>query len=193
MFLLCSSCSLKGSTRKKKKLLRSFLFPTETEKQKSGCHKSWWQVLASLAVCSTVRFQCCISLLETTGRFVLGQPAACSSEKMHLQGSCSKQGWLLPSKWEVAPVGGKTHGKCPGATFPMENVKQHAQSLLFPPCCCVHCAAGDGSFREQACLAGKHKEPSNQKGRLAGQWTCPKGHPGRATWFTKVCGEPGPN
>lgn len=90
-------------------------------------------------------------------------------------------------------MGGKTHGKCPGATFPMENVRQHAQSLLFPPCCCVHCAAGDGSFSEQACTAGKQKEPSSQKGRVAQQWTCPTGHLGRVTWFTKDCGQPDAN
>lgn len=67
-FLVCSSC--KSISRQERKLLRSFLFLTETEKQKSSCHKSWWRASVSLAVCSTVSFQCCISLPETTCCFV---------------------------------------------------------------------------------------------------------------------------
>ena len=111
-FLLCSSC--KGSTRQERKLLRSFLFLTETEKQKGSCHKSWWRASVSLAVCSTESFQRRISLLEATGCFVVGQAAVCCSERMHLQGSYSKQGWLLPSGWVVAPVGGKPMGSALG-------------------------------------------------------------------------------
>lgn len=69
-FLLSSSC--KGSIGQERKLLKSFLFLIETENQKGSCHKSWWRTLVTLAVCTIVSFQRCISLLEATGFFVLG-------------------------------------------------------------------------------------------------------------------------
>jgi len=46
--MLCGTCSLKSRTRWEKKLSRSFLFFTETEKH--SCHKSWRQARPALDI-----------------------------------------------------------------------------------------------------------------------------------------------
>lgn len=81
--------------------------------------------------------------------------------------------------WEI-------HGKCPGATFALEAVRQHAQSLLFTQrSLCAQC------WRRQLCtagLAGWEMQGAIQPKREGGRARHPpKGSP---HWSHLVCKEP---
>lgn len=70
---------------------------------------------------------------------------------------------LTVSFWKGgATCGWEIPGKCPGATFSLQAVRQHTQSLLLT-WCSVH-RAGDGSFAQQARLVGHARSLPGKEG-----------------------------